>query len=66
MHPSIFPQPEIFRPERWLQGGTVDGKRLDRYLVCFGKGSRQCLGMKCVPQLGAPYHDGSLLANDNG
>ncbi|KAM7189477.1 cytochrome P450 monooxygenase sdnE [Rhypophila sp. PSN 637] len=42
MHPDIFPQPIEFRPERWLQ----PGKRLDRYLISFGKGTRQCLGIK--------------------
>jgi cytochrome P450 len=41
MNPSIFPDPETFRPERWLD----KEKRLERYLVSFGKGSRQCLGM---------------------
>jgi cytochrome P450 len=43
--PSIFPNPTLFRPERWLEPEN-DGKRLDKYLVSFGKGSRQCLGMK--------------------
>ena len=37
---SIFPTPEEFRPERW-----IEDPRLDRYLVAFSKGSRQCLGM---------------------
>lgn len=39
--PKIFPDPETFRPERWLN----DPVRLSRYQVCFGKGSRQCIGM---------------------
>jgi cytochrome P450 len=37
---SIFPDSKEFRPERW-----IEGPRLDRYLVAFSKGSRQCLGM---------------------
>lgn len=45
MHPSIFPDPSTFKPERWLDPAAKD-KKLDRYLVSFGKGSRQCLGMK--------------------
>ncbi|KAI8253328.1 Exopolygalacturonase X-1 [Colletotrichum sp. SAR 10_77] len=44
MHPSVFPEPQTFRPERWLEA-EKQGKRLDKYLVSFGKGSRQCLGM---------------------
>lgn len=37
---SIFPNAASFIPERWL-----DNPRLDRYLVAFSKGSRQCLGI---------------------
>ena len=40
--PDIFPEPEFFKPERWLE----DGKRLDRYQVSFNKGNRSCIGMK--------------------
>lgn len=38
--PSIFPDPHLFRPERW-----IENPRLDRFLVSFSKGSRQCLGI---------------------
>ena len=37
---SIFRDAHSFVPERW-----VDDPRLDRYLVSFSKGSRQCLGI---------------------
>ncbi|KAG6368255.1 hypothetical protein INS49_002457 [Diaporthe citri] len=37
----VFPDPNAFRPERWLEGSS----RLDRYLVSFGKGGRACLGI---------------------
>lgn len=37
---SIFPDAHSFVPERW-----IDNPRLDRYLVSFSKGSRQCLGI---------------------
>lgn len=48
MNPTIFPSPSTFRPDRWLKG-TKYNRELERYLVNFGKGSRSCLGMKCVP-----------------
>jgi cytochrome P450 len=38
--PSIFSDPHSFRPERW-----IENPRLDRFLVSFSKGSRQCLGI---------------------
>ncbi|KAL8651113.1 MAG: hypothetical protein Q9210_003432 [Variospora velana] len=41
--PSVFPNPNTFDPERWLQ---ADSARLRKYIVAFSKGSRQCLGMK--------------------
>lgn len=37
---SVFPDAHSFEPERW-----IDNPRLDRYLVSFSKGSRQCLGI---------------------
>jgi cytochrome P450 len=47
--PQEFPEPDQFRPERWLEseGGNVapNGERLDRYLIHFAKGSRSCVGM---------------------
>ena len=40
---QIFPAPLKFDPERWLQGDA--SKRLEKYLVTFTKGSRQCLAI---------------------
>lgn len=42
---EIFPEPYRFRPERWLPLET-EGQRLLRFLVVFGGGSRQCIGME--------------------
>ncbi|KAI0911296.1 cytochrome P450 [Ustulina deusta] len=39
-HPSVFPQPDRFDPNRWLEN-----PRLDNYLVTFSKGARSCLGI---------------------
>jgi cytochrome P450 len=38
--PSIFPSPTTFRPERW-----IENPRLDKYLIAFARGSRQCIGI---------------------
>lgn len=38
--PSIFPDPDVFRPERW-----IGNPGLDRYQVAFSKGTRNCLGI---------------------
>lgn len=39
---NIFPEPRIFRPERWI---GPDGQKLERHLVPFNRGTRSCLGM---------------------
>ena len=36
----IFPQSKEFRPERF-----IENPRLERYMVSFSKGTRQCVGM---------------------
>lgn len=44
--PEIFPEPALFKPERWLQPDTKGGQSLDYWLVAFSKGPRSCLGQK--------------------
>lgn len=46
-NPDIFPDPLTFVPERWINDKDRKAEdRLDRYLLSFSKGSRQCLGIK--------------------
>ncbi|KAE8336194.1 hypothetical protein BDV24DRAFT_142415 [Aspergillus arachidicola] len=44
MDPTVFPNPDSFNPERWLEASSK-GERLTKFLVPFSKGSRICLGM---------------------
>ncbi|KAJ6116306.1 cytochrome P450 [Penicillium capsulatum] len=46
-NPDIFPDPYKFDPERWIRAAK-DGFSLHKYLVTFTKGSRMCVGIKCV------------------
>lgn len=39
--PTCFASPEMFVPERWLQG---DSAALEKWLVAFSRGPRACLG----------------------
>ena len=41
MNETIFPSSREFRPERW-----IENPGLERSFVPFGRGSRQCLGIK--------------------
>jgi hypothetical protein len=47
---NVFPQSHTFSPERWADQED-GGKALERYLVSFSKGSRQCIGMGLVHSL---------------
>lgn len=43
---TIFPNSHEFVPERWMD--LEKRKYLEKYMVAFTKGSRQCIGMKYV------------------
>lgn len=40
---DIFPDGQNFVPERWMDSNS---ENLEKYLVSFSKGARQCLGIK--------------------
>jgi cytochrome P450 len=42
LNETVFPEPHVYRPERWLEDKTG---HLDKYLVSFCKGPRMCLGI---------------------
>ncbi|KAJ5159288.1 Cytochrome P450 [Penicillium coprophilum] len=41
---TLFENPRVFDPERWLQGSEVTAERA-KFLVPFSRGSRSCLGI---------------------
>ena len=42
--PKVFPYPEEFLPERWLDG-SCGGKKAKPNLFTFGGGPRECVGI---------------------
>ncbi|KAL4874475.1 cytochrome P450 [Aspergillus karnatakaensis] len=44
MDPDIFPDPETFNPDRWIDAAANE-VNLHKHLVTFTQGSRQCLGI---------------------
>ncbi|KAK6207359.1 hypothetical protein LQW54_007186 [Pestalotiopsis sp. IQ-011] len=44
LDPSIFPEPHRFDPDRWVKA-SKEGVNLDKFMVAFTKGTRQCLGI---------------------
>lgn len=45
-NPTVYPQPELFKPERWLVDDADALHAMNRHLVVFSNGSRNCIGQK--------------------
>lgn len=43
LHRAFWPDPEVWRPERWLEG-SQDKEEGERWLWMFGSGGRGCVG----------------------
>ena len=43
-NPEVFPEPERWIPERWLDASAERQKEMKRWFWAFGSGSRMCLG----------------------
>jgi cytochrome P450 len=43
---AVFPDPKAFKPERWILEDRRPNYALDRQLIAFSRGSRQCLGIQ--------------------
>ncbi|OXB53894.1 hypothetical protein ASZ78_001388 [Callipepla squamata] len=52
-NPNYFPDPEMFKPDRWKEANLEKNAFLDRF-VAFGGGKHQCPG-RSVKQLGFIY-----------
>lgn len=44
--PKLFPNASRFLPDRWLNEHGQRSRILERYLLSFSRGNRQCLGMQ--------------------
>ncbi|KAK7750747.1 hypothetical protein SLS62_007298 [Diatrype stigma] len=43
--PDVFPDPDIFHPERWIPFDSPQVRQRRKSLVVFGGGTRMCLGL---------------------
>jgi hypothetical protein len=45
--PTIFPEPDLFNPQRWIDAEKLGTQELMRdQITVFGKGARACVGRK--------------------
>ncbi len=42
--PNVYPDPETFKPERWLKNGRLNPDVRDSETIAFGYGRRSCPG----------------------
>lgn len=42
--PTVFPDPEAWRPDRWLDATEAQHKEMTRWFWAFGSGGRMCVG----------------------
>ena len=50
-NPEVFPEPEIWRPERWLiEQASPEYKEMLRWFWAFGSGGRMCIGSNLAVQ----------------
>ena len=57
--PTVYPDPQTFNPERWLEATAEHLAAMDRSFFAFGAGSRVCIGKnisyielrKIIPEL---------------
>lgn len=45
-NPKLFPRSTEFDPKRWLDSEGKRDRSLEKYILSFSKGSRQCVGIK--------------------
>lgn len=49
-NPAVFPNPEEWRPERWLEGSKAAHDEMMRWFWAFGSGGRMCIGSNFAMQ----------------
>jgi cytochrome P450 len=46
MNEKVFPEPHVFRPERWIDSSEEELAKMKLHFAPFSVGPRACLGRK--------------------
>ncbi|KAL8947728.1 MAG: hypothetical protein Q9222_006024 [Ikaeria aurantiellina] len=46
LHDTIYPEPKVFRPERWVECDEKQLRKMERAFLPFNRGPRMCIGLK--------------------
>ena len=46
--PTVYPNPDTYRPERWLTPDPEEQRKMNKAFVPFSAGPRKCTGLKYV------------------
>ena len=47
---TVFPEPEVWKPERWMQATEAQKVEMQRWFWAFGSGGRMCVGSNFAMQ----------------
>ena len=53
-NPTVFPEPEVWKPERWLNATKDEKDMMMRWFWAFGSGPRMCIGSHFAMQGESP------------
>ena len=72
-NPKVFPEPDMWKPERWLDANSAQKGEMMRWFWAFGSGGRMCIGthfamqgktFRCSQRVMCPCNS-KTNANDN-
>ncbi|KAL8714545.1 MAG: hypothetical protein Q9220_001493 [cf. Caloplaca sp. 1 TL-2023] len=46
LHDTIYPDPKVFRPERWIECDEKHLRKMEQAFLPFNRGPRMCIGLK--------------------
>jgi cytochrome P450 len=65
-NPEYWSNPEVFDPDRFLEGGEMDSQSPTSAYLPFGAGTRQCIGNATIAYYTIVWHAKILICYHRG